>query len=96
MARGDDHVTDTTDGAVATDAYGRAKRLFAAAAGVIALGIAVAATAERTLGGGILLAGWALGLVALHRLGRAGGAHAHDVASGGDDSRRVGPDGRAG
>ncbi len=52
--------------------FRRAKLPMIVAAAGIAGGIAIAASAERTVGGAILLGAWGLGIVALHRLGRAG------------------------
>ena len=42
-----------------------------AAVGVTA-GLAIAGSVERTAGGAIVLGAWVVGIVALHRLGRAG------------------------
>ena len=52
--------------------FDRAKRLLTLAAIGITGGLAIAGSVERTAGGVILLAGWAIGIIALHRLGRAG------------------------
>lgn len=38
----------------------------------IAVGLAVAGSVHKTVGGVIVLAAWVLGVAALHRLGRAG------------------------
>lgn len=56
------------------EAYASARRLLAVAAGGIAGGLAVAGTLDRSAGGAVVLAGWALAVAALHRLGRAGSA----------------------
>jgi hypothetical protein len=50
----------------------RAKRLLLLACAIVAAGLAVAGTADPTTGGVILVAGWLAGVLALHRLGRAG------------------------
>lgn len=55
-------------------AFAKARTLFLGAAGTVALGLAVSGTGDRTLGGAVLLAGWGLTILALHRLGRAGTA----------------------
>jgi hypothetical protein len=55
-------------------AWARARAMFAAAAGTVALGLAIAGTGDRNVGGAVLLAGWGLTVLALHRLGRAGSA----------------------
>lgn len=54
------------------DAFERGKRLLVLACAAIAGGIAIAGTMDRSLGGVVLLAGWGMGVAALHRLGRAG------------------------
>jgi hypothetical protein len=54
--------------------FGRAKRQIVTACAVIAGGLAVAGTLDRTTGGVLVLAGWLLGVAALHRLGRSGPA----------------------
>lgn len=38
----------------------------------IALGLAIAGSADKSVGGAIVLASWLVGVAALHRLGRAG------------------------
>jgi len=55
-----------------TQSFERAKRQLVIAATGIALGLAVSASVEKTAGGVLLLASWAVGVRALHRLGRAG------------------------
>lgn len=41
-------------------------------AGVIAVGLAIAGTLDRNVGGVVLLLGWLLAMMGLHRLGRSG------------------------
>lgn len=55
-----------------SEPFERAKLPMVLAAVGIAGGLAVAGSVERTAGGAIVLAGWVLGIAALHRLGRAG------------------------
>jgi len=55
-----------------TQSFERAKRQLVIAATGIALGLAVSASIEKTTGGVLLILSWAVGLRALHRLGRAG------------------------
>lgn len=62
----------TDDGAVRDRRYETSKRLFVGATAIIALGLAVAGTLDRTTGGVILLVGWIAGIRCLHSLGRAG------------------------
>lgn len=52
--------------------YEATKRRYLFAAAGIALGLAVAGSLDRSTGGVILLVGWIGGILALHRLGRAG------------------------
>ena len=52
--------------------FERAKRPMLLAAVVVVAGLAIAGSFERTAGGAIVLAGWAIGIASLHRLGRAG------------------------
>jgi hypothetical protein len=54
------------------ESWRRAKRLFVAAAGAIALGLAVAGSVDQRVGGLLLVVGWLVAIAALHRLGRAG------------------------
>jgi hypothetical protein len=54
------------------DAFERGKRLLVLACVAISGGVAIAGTMDRSLGGVVLLAGWGMGVAALHRLGRAG------------------------
>jgi hypothetical protein len=56
----------------AVDPFAAARRRFVMACAGIAGGLAVAGTLDRTSGGVIVLAGWVFGILALHRLGRAG------------------------
>ena len=66
---------DVADGANGTDeeaGWARARTLFLGAAATVALGLAVAGSGDRSFGGAVLLAGWGLAVLALHRLGRAG------------------------
>jgi hypothetical protein len=65
------------DGAVRSptarlEPFERAKLPMLVAAVGVAVGLAVAGTVERTVGGVIVLAAWVVGIGALHRLGRAG------------------------
>ncbi len=64
----------------ATDdaAYAKARTLFLGAAVAIALGLAVSGSVDRTAGGAVLLAGWGLAILALHRLGRTGSARRNE------------------
>lgn len=52
--------------------WGSARTLFLGAAATVALGLGVAGSGDRSVGGAVLLAGWGLSVLALHRLGRAG------------------------
>ena len=54
------------------DHFARAKLPMLAALGLVSLGLAVAGTIDKTVGGVLVVSAWALGVVALHRLGRAG------------------------
>ena len=54
------------------DPFERAKRPMLGAALGIALGLAIAGSADKSVGGAIVLASWLVGVAALHRLGRAG------------------------
>jgi hypothetical protein len=54
------------------DVFERAKPPLLLAAVGIAVGLAVAGSVEKTVGGVIVVAAWVLGIGALHRLGRAG------------------------
>lgn len=53
-------------------AFERAKLPMILAAVGVAGGLAIAGSVERTAGGAIVLGAWVVGIVALHRLGRAG------------------------
>jgi hypothetical protein len=50
-----------------------ARRTVFLAAAVTIVGVAVSATSHREIGGVALLVGWGLFVLALHKLGRAGG-----------------------
>jgi len=52
--------------------FDQAKWPLVVAAVGIASGLAIAGSVERTAGGALVLGAWALGVAALHRLGRAG------------------------
>jgi hypothetical protein len=52
--------------------YEATKRRYLGAIALVTLGLAVAGTLDRTVGGLILLAGWIAAIMGLHRLGRAG------------------------
>lgn len=53
-------------------AFDRAKLpMVLAAVGVVG-GLAIAGSVERTAGGAIVLGAWVVGILSLHRLGRAG------------------------
>ena len=52
--------------------FARAKLPMLVAIGLVSLGLAIAGTLDKTVGGVLVVAAWALGVVALHRLGRAG------------------------
>ncbi len=58
------------DGGEAT--FARAKLPMVVAAVGVTGGLAIAGSVERTAGGAIVLGAWVVGIVALHRLGRAG------------------------
>jgi hypothetical protein len=63
----DEHVEEADSDAT----FDRAKLpLIIAAVGVTG-GLAIAGSVERTAGGALVLGAWVLGVVALHRLGRA-------------------------
>ncbi len=53
-------------------AYSGAKRIYLAAGVAMMVGLAVAGSVDPTTGGVIVVASWALGVYALHRLGRTG------------------------
>ncbi|MDF2691780.1 MAG: hypothetical protein K0S65_163 [Labilithrix sp.] len=53
-------------------AFDRAKRQLVLACAAIGGGLAVAGSVDRTTGGVLVLVGWLVGLLALHRLGRTG------------------------
>ncbi len=53
-------------------AYAGAKRIYLAAAVGTAVGLAIAGSIDQATGGVIVVASWALGVYALHRLGRTG------------------------
>ena len=55
-------------------AFDRAKLPMVLAAVGVAGGLAIAGSIDRTAGGAIVLGAWVIGIVALHRLGRAGSA----------------------
>jgi len=61
-----------SDASGASDPFERAKRPMLGAALGIALGLAIAGSADKNVGGAIVLASWLGGVAALHRLGRAG------------------------
>ena len=61
---------ETTNAAEA--GFARAKLPMLAALGLVSVGLAVAGTLDKTVGGVLVVSAWALGVVALHRLGRAG------------------------
>ena len=52
--------------------FDRAKLPMILAALGVTGGLAIAGSVERTAGGAIVLGAWVVGIVALHRLGRAG------------------------
>ena len=54
------------------DPFAKAGRRFLLACAAIALGLAIAGTADRATGGVVLLVGWLAAVASLHRLGRAG------------------------
>ena len=53
----------------------RARHVLVASAGLVAIGILLAGTVTRNVGGAITLVGWALGLYGLHTYGRLGRAN---------------------
>lgn len=54
------------------DAFRAARAQLVLGAGIVAVGLAVAGTVDRSIGGVVLLAGWLVAMMGLHRLGRAG------------------------
>ncbi len=52
--------------------YAKAKRHLVVSCAMIAGGLAVAGSVDRTAGGVLLLVGWVFAVLSLHRLGRAG------------------------
>ncbi|MDB4946850.1 MAG: hypothetical protein JWP97_6384 [Labilithrix sp.] len=59
-------------------AFERAKRpLFVAIAATV-VGLAIAGSLDRTTGGALVLGAWAVGIFALHRLGRVGSDRPRD------------------
>jgi hypothetical protein len=61
-----------SDEAESEAVFERAKRPLVLAAVGIAGGLAIAGSVERSTGGALVLAAWVVGVLALHRLGRAG------------------------
>jgi hypothetical protein len=53
-------------------AEARARLWLLAAVGAVASGVLVAGTVSRSVGGVVTVAGWALGIFALHTFGRLG------------------------
>ena len=53
-------------------AFAGAKKQLVLACAIIAGGLAVAGSLDRTAGGVLVLVGWIAGVVSLHRLGRSG------------------------
>lgn len=68
VSASDDQRTDVDPDA----SFDRAKLPMILAAVGVAGGLAIAGSVERSAGGAIVLAAWVVGIVALHRLGRAG------------------------
>jgi hypothetical protein len=67
--------------------FERAKVPMILAAVGVAGGLAIAGSVERTAGGAIVLAGWVLGIAALHRLGRAGSMRPEGEKSDGEATK---------
>lgn len=65
-------MADARNGEVDEAAYARARTVVLGAVILVAAGLGVAGSASRQLGGALVLVGWALALLGLHRLGRAG------------------------
>jgi hypothetical protein len=63
----------------AMDAFDRARRMLVAATGVMAVGLAIAGSVDRTAGGAIVVVAWVLAIASLHRLGRAGSVRRDDA-----------------
>lgn len=61
-----------SEDAEAEAGFERGKRLLVLAAVGIAGGLAIAGSVQRSAGGALVIAAWGLGVLALHRLGRAG------------------------
>ncbi len=61
-------------GTVDEAGYARARTVVLVAVVLVAIGLGVAGSTSRSLGGALVLVGWALALLGLHRLGRAGTA----------------------
>ena len=53
-------------------AYAAAERLYVLAAAGVVVGLAIAGSLDRTIGGIVFLAAWAAAVRMLHRLGRTG------------------------
>jgi hypothetical protein len=53
-------------------AFEKSKRHLVVACATIAAGLGTAGSIDPTAGGVLLLAGWGLAILSLHRLGRAG------------------------
>ena len=52
--------------------FSRAKKQLVLACTIIAAGLAIAGSLDRTAGGVLVLAGWLGGVASLHKLGRSG------------------------
>lgn len=68
----------------AVDEFGRAKRLLTFALGGTAVGLAVAGSADKTVGGVVVVASWLVAIAALHRAGRAGSVRRDERAETGN------------
>lgn len=64
------------------DDFGRAKRLLVLALGGTALGLGVAGSVDKTVGGGVVIVAWLVAIAALHRAGRAGSVGRDDPTQG--------------
>lgn len=53
-------------------AFARAKKQLVFACAIIAGGLAIAGSIDRTTGGVLVLVGWLAGVASLHKLGRSG------------------------